>query len=120
MAQQSAEDLQMANIPVLLNGHIIRLPPEITLAEAQALVDLTPEIFKQRLAAFIKAHRTKPNNNTLNFNELVQGKCKEKVAQAPAPVLPADLAELAALWPSLPDAVKAGFIATAKAIGGKA
>ena len=29
-------------------------------------------------------------------------------------------AELAALWPSLPDAVKAGFIATAKAIGGKA
>jgi len=83
----------MAGIPVLLNGRVIRLPPEITLAEAQALVDLTPEIFKQRLAEFIKA---------------------------PAPVLPSDLAELAALWPSLPDAVKAGFIATAKAIGGKA
>lgn len=29
-----------------------------------------------------------------------------------------DLAELAALWPSLPDAVKAGFLATAKAITG--
>jgi hypothetical protein len=62
---------------------------------------------------------TKPHNETLNCKDLVQGLCKS-VAQAPASVLPSDLAELAALWPSLPDAVKAGFIATAKAIGGKA
>jgi hypothetical protein len=64
-------------------------------------------------------HCTKPHNETLNCNELVQGKCKG-IAQPPAPVLPPDLQELAGLWPSLPDAVKAGFIATAKAIGGKA
>jgi hypothetical protein len=31
--------------------------------------------------------------------------------------LPVDLQELALQWPSLPEAVKAGFIATAKVIG---
>jgi hypothetical protein len=34
------------------------------------------------------------------------------------PALPVDLAELAALWPTLPDAIKQGWLATARALAG--
>ena len=39
--------------------------------------------------------------------------------QSAAPVLPADLAELAELWERLPEAVRAGLLATARAVAGK-
>jgi hypothetical protein len=44
-----------------------------------------------------------------------QNHAEKQPAEQPAD-FPADLMELAALWPSLPEAVRAGFVATAKAL----
>ena len=40
-------------------------------------------------------------------------------AETRGTALPQDLAELAALWPTLPEAVKLGWLATARALAGK-
>ena len=50
----------------------------------------------------------------------LQPKCAISVQQS-APALPPDLAELAGMWSALPEQVKAGILATAKALttGGK-
>jgi hypothetical protein len=63
-------------------------------------------------------HCAKLPNEPQNCKSLVQGLCKS-VAQAPAPVLPADLEELARLWPSLPEAVKQSWIVSARTLAGK-
>lgn len=49
-------------------------------------------------------------------SKAAQEKCAISVQRIPAD-LPADLAEILAAWPSLPDAVRAGFLATVRAIG---
>ncbi|MCY3018935.1 MAG: hypothetical protein NTW87_07900 [Planctomycetota bacterium] len=55
----------MPRIPVLINGHIVRLPSEITVGEAQALSGLTADRFNEELARMMAGHARQKGTPTV-------------------------------------------------------